>query len=810
MAPLFNDIRLSLRQFRQRPRPALAIVVTLGLTIGMNVAVFSVVQAVMFRALPFASPERIVWIASVRPDSPAAPFSLPEFMDYRAQTQTLAGIGAYANWNATLDVGGRTERFQGARLSANSFAIFGTHASAGRLLHESDDDPGAPPVAVLSHGLWQRQFGGADIVGRPLRINGEPVTVVGILPRHFPLPLQGIDVIVPLVPDRDPFRFARNSTNFLRLFGRLHDGVLQEQAQGELTTICHALRRQFPIEYARKESVRVIPFQEALVGDVRASMLLLLTAVIVVLGTALANLVCLVLMRASDRRTEQAVRIALGASRLDLLRQLTVEAALLAIAGSALGWFVASWATALTLPWMPSSIPRLDEVRLDRRVLVFALVLTGLTTLLLSLAPLGSISRRHAVDGLRLHTRGAVGDRWNHRARQTLVVSEIAIALVLLLATSVLLANLRHLQRVPPGFDSDGVFQARVSLPPSYRSADDVVRFYERLLERVTALPGVQQVGLITIAPLSGLLRTVPLGVLGQPPMDGRDAPSANLRVISPGYLAAVGTPLVDGRAFSEADRSDSAPVALVSAALADKFLAPRPIGRHILINDNSKGPRPVEVVGVVGNVRQAALETPPTFDVYLPLRQLLPEAVAFVTSYQFWMVRVATDPDAFRNPFLAELRAVDPDAAGSSAGPLSRFVDSSLGPGRFNLGLFAAFSLTAMLLAVSGVHTVIAYNVNQRRQEIGVRMAIGASETDVVRLIVGQAARFACLGIAAGGLVAIAARPLIAGLARNEALDAVQSGAVVALLAAVVLSAAWLPARRAARIQPGVASLEG
>jgi hypothetical protein len=292
--------------------------------------------------------------------------------------------------------------------------------------------------------------------------------------------------------------------------------------------------------------------------------------------------------------------------------------------------------------------------------------------------------------------------------------------------------------------------------------------------------------------------------------MDGRDAPSANLRVISPGYLAAVGTPLVDGRAFSEADRSDSAPVALVSAALADKFLAPRPIGRHILINDNSKGPRPVEVVGVVGNVRQAALETPPTFDVYLPLRQLLPEAVAFVTSYQFWMVRVATDPDAFRNPFLAELRAVDPDAAGSSAGPLSRFVDSSLGPGRFNLGLFAAFSLTAMLLAVSGVHTVIAYNVNQRRQEIGVRMAIGASETDVVRLIVGQAARFACLGIAAGGLVAIAARPLIAGLARNEALDAVQSGAVVALLAAVVLSAAWLPARRAARIQPGVASLEG
>jgi predicted permease len=810
MADLFNDIRHALRQFRRRPRLALAIVVTLALALGMNVAVFSVVHAVMFRALPFASPERIVWIASVRPDNPAAPFSLPEFMDYRALTRTLSGVGAYANWSASLDVGGRTERFQGARLSANSFAIFGVRASAGRLLGESDDALGAAPVAVLSYGLWQRQFGGAaDIVGRPLRIDGQSVTVVGILPRHFPLPLQGIDVIVPLVPDRDPSRFARNSTNFLRLFGRLHDGVAQEQAQGELTTICHALRQQFPREYARKESVRLIPFQEALVGDVRQSMRLLLAAVIVVLGTALANLVCLVLIRASERRTEQAVRLALGASTLDLLRQLTVEAAILAIAGSVLGWLVAAAATALTLPWMPSSIPRLDEVRLDRRVLLFALVLTGVTTLLLSLAPLAAIVRRRGGDGLRLHTRGAVGDRWDHRARQALVVGEIAIAVVLLLATALLLANVRHLQQVPPGFDADGVFQARVSVPASYRSADDVVEFYERMLERVTALPGVQHAGLISIAPLSGLLRTVPLGVLGEPPMDGRDAPSANLRVISPGYLATVGTPILEGRAFSETDRSDAPPVALVSAALADKFLAPRPIGRHIMINDNSKGPRPVEVVGVVGNVRHAALDTPPTFDVYLPLRQLHPEAVAFVTSYQFWMVKVQTDPDGFRNSFLSEVRSVDPDAAISSAGSLRRFVDASLGPGRFNLGLFAAFSLTAVLLAVSGVYTLMSHNVSQRHQEIGVRMAIGASARDVIRLIVGQAARLACLGIGAGALVAVAVRPLIAGSARSASIDPALSGAVVAMLAGVVLLASWLPARRAARIQPGLVLLD-
>ncbi len=296
-------------------------------------------------------------------------------------------------------------------------------------------------------------------------------------------------LIVPLVPDRDPFRFARNSTNLLRFFGNCRRSVAREQAQGELTTICHALRLQFPKEYARKESVRVIPFQEALVGDVRQSMMLLLGAVIVVLGTALANLVCLVLIRASDRQTELDVRIALGASRLDLLRQLAVEAALLAIVGSVVGWLMASWASALTLPWMPASIPRLDEVRIDRRVLLFALVLTGLTTLLLSLAPLGAIVRSRALGGLRLQTRGAVGDRWNHRARQTLVVGEIAIALVLLLATTVLVENIRELQRVQPGFDAEGVFQARVSIPPTYRSAEAVVQFYERLRERVVDSP---------------------------------------------------------------------------------------------------------------------------------------------------------------------------------------------------------------------------------------------------------------------------------------------------------------------------------
>ena len=803
---VLNDLRLAVRQFRQRPRFALAIVSTLALAIGMNVAVFSVVDAVMFRALPFASPERIVWLASVRPDNPAAPFSLPEYIDYRSRTRTLSGIAAYANWSASLDMGGITERLQGARMSANTFEVLGMTAAAGRLFRDQDDDADAPGIAMLSYSLWQRQFGGSrDLVGRPLRINGQPLLVVGILPRHFPLPLQGIDVIVPLTPARDPNRFLRNSPNFLRMFGRLRDEVTREQAEAELTATCRSLREQFPKEYARKESVRAIPFQEALVGDLRRPMLLMLTAVVVVLATALANLVSLTLIRANDRRAEAAVRIALGASRLDLMRQLTSEAALLALAGGLAGALIAIWTTAVVVPLLPPSIPRLGEARVDGHVLLFALGLTLVATMLLSVAPLAALARRRAMEDLRLHSRGAVGDRWNHRARQTLVVGEIAIALLLLLATTILVKNIRQLRDVETGFDPSGVFQARVAVPPTYGTADALVQFQERLSERLAAVPGVRHVGLISVAPLSGLLRTVPFGVVGAP-ADDREFPSTNLRIITPGYLAAVGSRLLAGRPLLETDRGDSPPVALVSAALANKFLAPQPIGRRIVLNDNSKGPRPVEIVGVVENVRQAALDTPPTFDVYLPLRQIHPEGVGMLRENQFWMVRMATDPAAFRTRFVNELRGVDPDAAISSSGPLLTFVEGWLGPRRLNLALFGAFAITAVLLAIAGVHALVAYAVSQRRQEIGVRMAMGATPRHVHRMILGDAARLVGGGLGIGALLAAVAVPVVSHIADDASPDPGLSVASTIMLVVVAIGAAWMPARRATRIPPTMA----
>src|SRR5262245_11153602 len=496
------NLHASIRQFRRQPGFALAVVSTLTLTVDANIAVFSVVNAVLFKALPFATPDRLLWITSVRADNPAAPFSLPEYMDYRSQTRTLSGLAAYANWRASLTSDTISEGLQGARMSANAFDVLGIAPAAGRLLRESDDRPGAPKVALLSYRLWQREFAGAaEAVGRGIRLNGESFVIAGILPPHFPLPLRNIDVVVPLVPDGDPNRYARNSTNFLLLFGRLNPGVSGDQAQAELTAICRSLRQQFPLEYLRKDAVRVVALREALIVDYRQSMLLLLGAVLVVLGTALANLASLVLVRANERRAELSVRIAIGASRLHLARQLVIESLVLAMIGSGLGWMFGGWATSTALCWAPPSIPRLMEVRGDGTVLAFAVLIAIAATAPLSIPPLGAVLRVRAGDALRLASRGTAGSRGSGRLRQALVIGEISAALLLLLTTTGLLQNVVRLENVPLGFLPDSVFQARITIPQAYKSPADLERFYDRLSQRLVNLPGVQSVGANSMAP---------------------------------------------------------------------------------------------------------------------------------------------------------------------------------------------------------------------------------------------------------------------------------------------------------------------
>jgi putative ABC transport system permease protein len=810
MNDTWRNLRIAVRQWVRQPSFSLAVISTLALAIGANVAVFSVVNAVLLRELPFALPRQLVWITSVRPDNPTAPFSLPEFIDYRAQVRTLSGLAAYANWSANIAADGFTERLQGARMSANAFDVLGIQPVAGRLLHDSDDRADAPAVAVVSHRLWLRLFGGGDVAGRSLRINGESFSIVGVLPPHFPLPLRDIDVVIPLAPDRDPSRYVRTSVNFLRLFGRLNPATSADHARVDLTSICRALKQRFPQEYARKDAVGVIPLHDVIVGDYRQSMLLLLGAVAVVFGTAVANLVSLVLVRANERRAELSIRIAIGASRLQLLRQLALEAFTLTALGAGLGVVLAKWAIQAALPFVPASIPRLGEVDLDTRVLIFGGGLTAIVTSFLSVASLGTVLRARAGDALLVTSRGTIGARWNQRVRHVLVAAEIAVALVLLVGTIVLVQGLLRLQQVQPGFTPDRVFQARVAIPPTYRSQDDVSRFYDRLSEKLAASPGVRDVGVISVAPLSGLLATVEFSVAGQPPGSDRDVPTANFRVITPGYLSAAGTRLIQGRSLMESDRADAPPVALVSAALAERFFRGTPIGHRLLVDDNSKGPRPVEVVGVVEDVRQAALDAPATFDIYIPLRQIHPEGIPILRNNQFWMVRTDTEPEAFRQTFLNQLRAIDPDAAIANTGTMRQYLEAWLGPRRFNLGLFAAFSFTAVFMALLGLYALVSYSVSQRRREIGLRMAIGATERDVHRLVVRQALGLAAAGVISGLVLVGLALPVLARSFKDAAVDPVLVTATIALLMSTATIAAWLPARRAARIPPSITLKDG
>jgi predicted permease len=533
------------------------------------------------------------------------------------------------------------------------------------------------------------------------------------------------------------------------------------------------------VEYARKEAVQVVAFHEVLVGDHRKTMFVLMAAVIVVLATSLANLVSLALVRANARRVELSMRQVLGASRSRLARQLVVEAALLAVAGCGLGWILARQVLGAAPLWVPTWLPRVSEVGHDGTVGLFTLAIAVVATTILSAAPFVVFASARL--GL---PRAAVGDAWSHTVRNAMVVGEIGAALVLLLVTTVLVQNLVRLRGQHPGFNPEGVFQARLSFPATYRSTDDLARLYERLGERLAAAPGVQSIGVISVAPLSGLLLTVPFSVEGQP-TERRDRVNANLRAISPGYLSTVGTRLLTGRPFAESDRPGTVPVALVSAALADRFLSGRIVGRRLLIDDNNEGPRPVEVVGVVENVRQEALDLPPALDVYIPLRQVHPDGVSTLRSNQFWHVRHAPG-----------------DAAASGAGPMRQFLDASLGPRRFNLGLVGTFALTAVLLAVTGLYGLVSYSVSCRTAEIGVRIAIGATGADVQRMILRQAAWLALKGAGLGVVLSLAVWPALSGTI--EARIALPlAAAAIALLVAVVVLAAWVPARRAARIEP-------
>jgi len=804
MSQFWKEIHRSIRTLLKRPVFSSICVLTLALGIGANTAIFSMVNAVLLRQLPFRHPERIVWITGVRPVRSDAPFSLPDFLDYRGQVRSLDSLSALGNWSGNLTGQGDTEQLNGVRVSANLFETLGVNAVRGRTLESEDDEPGSPRVVVMSYGLWQRRFGGdSSLIGKQLELSGVSYTLVGILPSSFFFPISGAELAVPLVPDADPWRFDRNTVNFLRMVGRTRPGTTPERAQAEMNALAVKLRQQFPEPNARKLGVKLTPMRDQITGGYRRALWVLLGAVGFVLLIACVDLANLNLVRASVRRREMSILSALGATRWQVVKQLLFESALLAAAGGALGVFLSCFAVRGLLALSPANIPRAGEIGLDGSVLAFTAVISFMAAIATGLAPALSIAQGDLAQQLNEASRGSTEGARGKALRTGLVIVEVALSLILLAAAGVLLKSFSKVQTVDPGFDPHGVLTVRLSLPKNhYPHVADVARFYDALLARVQTLPEVSSAGLIQMLPLSGLISRVPFTVVGRAFLK-EEIPEAEYRIASPMYLKVMRIPILAGREFSESDTDRTRLVCHINQTLARRYWpAGDAVGAHVMLNDNDSGPRDAEIVGVIQDVKDRGLETSSSFDIYIPMRQTHEDSIAWLQNYQHWVLRTHNDPQALADTFREQVRKIDADVAGSSVRSMDQYYSATIAPRRFNLQLLSIFALVALALALAGIYGVISYSVNQRAHEIGVRMAIGAQQSDVLRMLIREGMEPVMVGLVLGVLSVFAlTRALATLLFAVSASDPATLAWVTLLFSAVSFAAILVPARRAARI---------
>ena len=806
---LWQDCRYGVRVLRRNPGFTTVAVLTLALGIGANTAIFTMVNAVLLRQLPFRNPDRLVWIWSVRPESDSRSFTLPEFIDYRDQNQTFDQLAAFGTWNANLTDAGGAERIQGTRVSANLFQLLGVEALHGRILLPEDDRPGNQHVVVLSYGLWRRRFGAdAGVIGKTLTLNGDTYTVVGVLPQQFFFPVRDAEMGIPLAPEVDPLRGVRTSVNFLRFVGRLKPNVTRQQAGDEMNRINRELRAQYPAVYAAKVGVRLVPLFDEVVGGFRRALWILFGAVAVVMLIACANLANLFLVRAASRRKEVAIRIGLGATRWRVIRQLLTESLILVLLGGVLGLALAAWGLDLLLALVPADLPRLAEVGLDARVMWFTCTLSLLAGLTFGLAPAWQTTRVDTNAELKAEGRGSTGGAGKNRLRRLFVISQVALSLVLLIGAVLYIKSFLRLQEVKPGFDTKNILVARLSLPNSYASRERASSLIDQLLTRLGGLPGVKSVGAVSQLPLGGGFASIPFTIVGRPDERQGASPSADFRLATPDYFRTMGIPLLAGRGFADQDTADTRLVAVVNSALARRFWPDgTPVGAHIRIDDNDAGPREAEIVGVVGDVKHYSLESAPTGEIYLPFHQIHEDGVALIRNNQFWVMRTGGDPLSLANSVRREIQAVNRELPASNTKSMEQYLTASIAPRRFNLLLLSVFAAAALLLAVTGLYGVMAYTASQRTQEIGLRLAIGARPTNILKLMLGQGLKLAVMGVVLGLVVAFFCTHLLSHLLFDVGVtDPLTFTFVPLLLIVVALLASLIPAWKASKVDPVIA----
>jgi putative ABC transport system permease protein len=803
-----QDVRFSFRALRKAPGFSLVAVITLALGIGATVATFSVVNTVLLRPFAFSHPEKLLWIYSQRSDNPRTNFSLPEYCDYRDQATSFDGLAGVASFNPSFADSGPPERVQGVRMSASAFAMLGVRPLIGRTLIAEDDRNGARGVVVISYGLWSRRYArDPAVIGRAVNLNGETREIVGVLPASFALPNLDTEIVVPLQPDADPRRNVRNSVNFLRMVGRLKPNVTPQQAHAELEAIRQNLQRQYPGIYTGKIGLTLVPLTEEIVMNIKSVLITIFCAAGAVLLVGCVNLAGISLSRAAARQRELAVRTALGATRAQVTRLLLTESFVLAMAGGSLGMLLEVWGQRALLHLVPTDLPRIESFSIDWTVLLFAGVLIFIAALACGLAPAWLLSRSDLRDALVSSGRGSTGGGLQSRLRTWLVSGQIALALVLLANAGLLLRSFMRLSSEKPGFDCTGVQTIRFSLPQTgYDDVATIVHFFDQLHSRASAINGIKTDALVSILPLAPKsISFVHFTRPDRPPARSEDTPTTNYRIVTSEYFRTMGIPLLDGRRFTESDDADHPPVAIVSTIVAKNHFPDRsPIGQKILVDDTDGDPRQVEIIGVVGPVKQTNLETPAKADIYLPLRQMPKDGVPWLRNSAYWVLKTSGGATGLEQLLRDTIQNIDPNVAVGTVRPMSEAVAAALAARRFSLLLVGSFAAAALFLAAAGLYAVVSYGIQQRNREIGVRLALGATRATILGMIFKEGAMLVAGGIIAGFAIALALARLVASQMYGVNEHDPFSFAVVGLILSFIsLVACGIASRRAMNIDP-------
>ena len=800
---MLTDLRFALRMLVKTPAFSILAVLTLALAIGANSAVFSVINAVLLRPLPYQNPEQLVRVFGTQPQLATAPTSPGNFIEWREQNQVFERIATFVGQGFNLVEGDRPERVRGSRVSADLFQLLGVQPAIGRGFQAEEDQPGRNRVVVLSDEFWRSRFAAdRSVVGRTITLNDQAHHVLGVMPRGFTFPNERTQIWTP-VAFSDAERATRD-TNYIHAIARLKPGVTLRQAQEQMSALARQQAERYPDTNA-SIGVKLVTLTEQTVGNVRPILIVLIAAVAFVLLIACANVANLLLARAAARQQEMAIRSALGASRSRVVRLLLVESVVVALLGGALGLMLASWGIDLLVALKPANLPRVAEIGIDPRVFGFTAMLSLLTGVGFGLIPARHISRPDLNAGLRESSRSATGGPGRQRLRGILVVSEVALSLVLLIGAGLMIRSFARLLSVDPGFEPNNVLTAFVALPSAkYPDAQRQTAFFDQLMQRTQSLPGVVAAAGASDLPLYGGNSTA-FDIEGRPPTAGGQRPLVDYRAITPEYFRAMGMRLVKGRAFSERDTADAPGVVVINETLAARFFANEdPIGRRLGL---SGPPDWREIVGVVRDVRNYGLDADVKPEAYVPFLQNASGYLSSVAAAMNIVVRTANDPSAFAPALRTQIQAIDKDQPISDISTLEFELAQSIAQRRFNMLLLAVFAGLALVLAAVGIYGVIAYTVAQRSHEIGVRIALGASKADILKLVFSSAMLTMLAGVSVGLAAALGLTRLMSSLLYNVApTDPLVFGGITSLLILVALIATYLPARRAMRVNPIVA----